>query len=74
MTRPGLASLAQLVTGAQRTLRVIERNVAFSLVYNTVGAALAMSGRLTPLVAAILMPASSLTVVLASWRANTFET
>jgi Cu2+-exporting ATPase len=74
MTRPGLASLAQLVTGAQRTLRVIERNVAFSLVYNTVGAALAMSGRLTPLLAAILMPASSLTVVLASWRARTFET
>jgi Cu2+-exporting ATPase len=73
MTRPGLGSLAQLVAGAQRTLRVIERNVAFSLVYNTIGAALAMSGRLTPLVAAILMPASSLTVVLASWRARTFE-
>lgn len=73
MTRPGLASLVQLVTGAHRTLRVIERNVAFSLVYNAIGAAAAMTGRLTPLAAAILMPASSLTVVVASWRARTFE-
>lgn len=73
LTRPGLDAVVRLTDGARRTLRVIERNVAFSLAYNVVGAGLAMTGRLTPLAAALLMPASSLTVVLASWRARTFR-
>ena len=73
LTRPGLDALVRLTDGARRTLRVIERNVAFSLAYNVIGATLAMTGRLTPLVASILMPTSSLTVVLASWRARTFR-
>jgi Cu2+-exporting ATPase len=73
LTKPGLSSLVQLTEGAARTMRVIRRNLAFSLVYNVVGAALAMRGQLTPLVAAILMPVSSLTVVIASWRSRTFD-
>ncbi len=73
LTRPGLRSLVQLTEGAARTMRVIRRNIAFSLVYNLIGAGLAMTGQITPLIAAILMPASSLTVVIASWRARTFE-
>lgn len=73
LTRPGLDSLVRLTVGARRTMRVIRRNVAFSIVYNLAGAALAMTGHLTPLIAAVLMPASSLTVVVASWRAHTFE-
>jgi cation transport ATPase len=32
-----------------------------------------MAGLITPLLAAILMPVSSLTVVLASWRGRTFD-
>ena len=62
-----------LTDGAARTMHVIRRNIAFSLVYNVIGAGLAMTGQITPLIAAILMPASSLTVVIASWRARTFE-
>jgi Cu2+-exporting ATPase len=73
LTQPGLDALVRLTEGARRTLRVIQRNVGFSLAYNVVGATLAMTGRLTPLTAAILMPASSLTVVLASWRSRTFR-
>lgn len=73
LARPGLSPLVELTDGARRTMRVIHRNIAFSLAYNTVGAALAMAGVLSPLIAAILMPASSLTVVLASWRATTFS-
>jgi cation transport ATPase len=52
---------------------VIRRNLAFSLLYNVAGAGLAMAGLLNPLVAALLMPASSLTVVISSWRARTFD-
>lgn len=73
MTAPGLDALVRLTRGARRTLRVIQANVGWALVYNVIGAGMAMSGRLTPLAAAILMPASSLTVVLTSWRARTFR-
>lgn len=72
LTRPGLQSLVQLIDGTRRTTRVIKRNVAFSVAYNIVGAGLAIAGMLTPLVAAILMPASSITVILASWFGRTF--
>lgn len=72
LTRPGLAPLVELVRGSERTMRVIRRNLAFSLAYNLAGAALAMTGSINPLLAALLMPASSLTVVLSSWHARTF--
>ncbi|HEU4724542.1 MAG TPA: HAD-IC family P-type ATPase, partial [Candidatus Eisenbacteria bacterium] len=74
LTRPGLAGLVDLVRGSRRTLLVIRRNIAFSIAYNLIGAALAMAGWINPLVAAILMPASSLTVVLTSWKSRTFDT
>jgi len=73
LARPGLLPLVELTEGAARTLAVIRRNVAFSLAYNLVGAALAMTGVINPLWAAVLMPLSSLTVVLASWTARTFD-
>jgi cation transport ATPase len=52
---------------------VIRRNVAISLAYNGVGIVLAMTGHVTPLLAAILMPISSATVILGSWWSRTFE-
>lgn len=72
LAAPGLAPLVRLVDGARRTMGVIRRNIVFSLSYNVAAAALAMGGLLHPLWAAILMPASSLTVVIASWRGATF--
>jgi Cu2+-exporting ATPase len=53
-------------------MRVVKRNLTFSLLYNVVGVMLAMAGLLNPLVAALLMPASSLTVIVSSYRARTF--
>ncbi|MDE3217552.1 MAG: HAD family hydrolase, partial [Gemmatimonadota bacterium] len=73
LTRPGLAPLVELVDGAERTMGVIRRNLAFSLVYNMLGAGAAMAGIINPLAAAVLMPASSLTVVVSSWRARSFR-
>jgi Cu2+-exporting ATPase len=72
LTRPGLTPLVELTDGAARTMRVIRRNIGFSIAYNLVGATLAVTGTINPLIAAILMPASSLTVVLASWTSTTF--
>jgi len=70
--RRGLAPLAELLAGARRTFGAIRRNVAVSLVYNATGVALAMTGHLDPIVAAVLMPLSSLTVIGLSYRAATF--
>ena len=72
LTRPGLTPLVRLTEGAARTIAIIRRNIAFSLGYNIIGATLAVTGTITPLVAAVLMPLSSLTVVLASWSSTSF--
>ena len=73
VTEPGLRLLPQLFTGAERTLQVIRRNLRLSLAYNVVCAALAITGYISPLLAAVLMPLSSLSVVVSSYRARTFH-
>jgi Cu2+-exporting ATPase len=72
ITRPGVTPVVELLDGARRAMRVVRRNLVFSLLYNVAGVALAMTGVLNPLVAAILMPASSITVIVSSYRARTF--
>lgn len=72
LARPGLAPIVELLEGSRRTLRVIHRNLMFSLLYNAAAVSLAMAGLMHPALAAILMPASSITVVLSSYRAKTF--
>jgi Cu2+-exporting ATPase len=71
-TLPGVGKVLEAVTGARRTLQVIRRGVAFSLAYNLVGVGLCMAGQISPLVAAILMPLSSLTVVTSALKSKTF--
>ena len=53
--------LASLLS--RRTLRTIRQNITLSLVYNAIMVPLAMLGMVTPLVAAITMPFSSLIVI-----------
>jgi Cu2+-exporting ATPase len=72
MTRDGLAALVALDEGARRSMRVIRTNILWAFAYNAIGVALAVGGHITPLIAAIMMPTSSLTVVLASWLGRTF--
>jgi P-type Cu2+ transporter len=72
LARPGLAPIVELLEGSRRTLRVIHRNLVFSLLYNAAAVSLAMAGLMHPALAAVLMPASSITVVLSSYRAKTF--
>lgn len=72
LNRSGILPIAELLVGSQRTLGVIRRNVVFSLFYNVLGASLAVAGMIHPLVAAILMPVSSLTVVTSSFRNRAF--
>lgn len=72
LARPGVGPILDLLEGARRTLRVIRRNLVLSLAYNITAAALAMTGHMSPILAAVLMPLSSITVVVSSYRAKTF--
>ena len=69
----GIAALRDLLDGARRTTRIIRRNMAIALGYNAVAVTLAMLGLLDPIVAAILMPVSSVTAILGAWRSRTFS-
>ncbi len=68
----GLRPLLRLLDGAGRTTRVIRAGLAASLSYNAVAVVLAMAGLIHPLLAAILMPLSSLSVVALAATAPRF--
>ena len=70
--RPGLAPVVELVAAGGRTVRIIRANFAASLTYNLVAVGLAMTGHVNPLVAAVLMPISSLTVLAFALGGRTF--
>ncbi len=72
-TEGGVSRVLEAVRGARRTLRVIHAGLTLSLAYNAAGVALAITGHLSPLVAAILMPVSSLTVVSQALYARSFD-
>lgn len=65
-TKGGLTPFLELRAIAANTRKILYRNLSISLVYNVVGAALALSGFINPMMAAILMPISSAAVVLSS--------
>ena len=73
LTRDGVAPLVEILNGARRLRGVIRRNLVFSLLYNVAAAAFAIAGLVSPLAAALLMPCSSLTVVLSSSLTRTFS-
>src|SRR5690606_23342626 len=54
---------AELLRYAKQSLRVVRTAFWISAAYNVVGVAIAASGKLAPVVCAILMPVSSVTVV-----------
>lgn len=66
LTTPGLVPVEKLFTLSKETMRVIRRNLVLSLCYNSISVAAAFMGFINPLVAAIIMPLSSLTVLLST--------
>ncbi|MBX7206324.1 MAG: heavy metal translocating P-type ATPase metal-binding domain-containing protein [Bacteroidia bacterium] len=57
------AKLPAFIKLCKNTLRVIHGSFVISLLYNVVGLSFAVQGTLSPLIAAILMPLSSVTVI-----------
>lgn len=62
-----LPLLPKLFAQARYTLSVVRFSFGLSVVYNLIGLGFAVRGDLQPIVAAILMPLNSLTMVLVAW-------
>jgi Cu+-exporting ATPase len=58
-----LIKLANFLFFAKKSKQVIYLSFIISLIYNLIGISFAVSGTLSPLIAAVLMPISSLTVI-----------
>jgi Cu+-exporting ATPase len=65
-------SLPAILKLAKKARAIIRTGFAISIVYNVVGLGFAMSGRLNPMTAAILMPCSTLSIVLISTGMSSF--
>jgi len=66
--RPGLAPIMALLDASRESMARIRVCLVVSIAYNASAATLAMLGMVHPLLAAVLMPASSITVVAIAAR------
>lgn len=73
LTVPGIGTLPELAAIARRTRKVVWAALLASLAYNLTGMVLAVLGQVTPLVAAIVMPVSSLTVLIIAYAGLCFR-
>lgn len=53
-------------------MTLLRNNIILSVVYNVMGAGIAMAGYVDPAIAAVMMPLSSVIVIWTSWRGKTF--
>tara|TARA_R110000868_G_scaffold42681_5_gene144044 strand:- start:647 stop:3034 length:2388 start_codon:yes stop_codon:yes gene_type:complete len=67
MSEPGIGRIRDVLILGKETMSVIKRNLVFSLIYNLVTIVGVFAGVITPLIGAIIMPLSSLTVLLSTY-------
>lgn len=66
LVTPGISSVSDLIIISKETMKVVKRNLLLSLMYNCVSVYAAYTGLISPLVAAIIMPVSSITVLIST--------
>ncbi len=66
LTTAGIAHIPDLITISKETMKVIKRNLILSALYNLLSVYAAFAGFISPLTAAIIMPVSSLTVLIST--------
>lgn len=65
-------SLSKFIKASQSAIKIIKWSFVLSLVYNSIGLYFAVTGRLSPVIAAILMPLSSISIVVFTTIATNF--
>jgi Cu+-exporting ATPase len=68
-----LVYLHRYIDFARQSMTLIRISIAISFLYNIAGLSYAVTGQLSPIIAAILMPLSSITVVLFATLMTTFR-
>lgn len=68
LLRAGVRELPDLLDLSRRVVATARQNLAWAFAYNAIGVYFAATGRLTPVIAAVAMVASSVAVVLNSRR------
>jgi Cu2+-exporting ATPase len=71
LMRSDLGKVSEAAALSRRTLQTIRQNIGISITYNSIMVPLAMAAMVTPLVAAVSMPLSSLAVIGNSARIRT---
>ncbi|MGB5320626.1 HAD-IC family P-type ATPase, partial [Eudoraea sp.] len=66
-----LKELNGFILASRKAIRIIKMCFAFSLLYNVIGLFFAVTGQLEPVIAAILMPLSSISIVSFATLAST---
>ena len=66
LSHPDLGAVEDLVVLGQETRRVLRRNFVLSIAFNVFGGGASILGWINPLAAAVIMPVSSITVLLSS--------
>jgi Cu2+-exporting ATPase len=73
IVRPGLAPIVQLAEAGPRMLTTIRRMLVVSAAYNLFAGVLAATGVIHPMIAAALMPISSLSVLTVAVRSKVWK-
>ena len=73
LTEPRLELLSRLFAAAKRVQRAVAVNMIWVLLYNIVGFTLVMKGFVGPITCAVLMPVSSVTVILFATQQKYFK-
>jgi Cu+-exporting ATPase len=63
----GVRGILDLFNISRQAYALIHQNLTISVIYNIIGAALALGGVINPFVAAVLMPVSSGFILLTTW-------
>ncbi len=74
LRKPGIGGVLAAIDAGRATIVALRRSLWISLGYNAVSASLAAAGLIHPLLAAILMPISSASVLAMALRSRAFTT
>jgi Cu2+-exporting ATPase len=73
LSRSGLDGLLELSSASRQTMRTIHFSLLISILYNTFSVGLATIGLIHPLIAALMMPISSLTTIGLAYSSRAFR-